>query len=120
MDNYSCQQCGGNCKSCNSTAISQCFITCKSNEYQIDSNCYTCPTNCKACENLVVCISCGDGYVLRNNNCTPICLEGCYLCDPNNTLSCLICFVGYFLSSDNTCQPDITCNNSNSCSICQL
>jgi hypothetical protein len=49
-----------------------------------------------------------------------MCSEECYLCDSKNKLYCLTCFAGYFLSSNNTCRPDIACNNNNSCSICPL
>ena len=49
MSDFTCQQCGGNCRSCNPNSINQCYTACNSTSYLLNDKCYECPQECKSC-----------------------------------------------------------------------
>ena len=129
-----CNPCSLNCNLCDNSLVckvcdsnyklyqNKCVKTCplgtvvfkpleeKETNYNIYNKCLPCnEDNCQICSqyNLDVCLRCGNGYSLKNNNCVQNCGIGYYKDTNNNCIKC----------SDNNCN---NCSeNNNICIDCK-
>lgn len=91
--------------------------------YIINQTFYFCPSGCSFCYSdydylnpqitpNVICLTCQKGYMLVNQTCVS-CPSNCLSC--SNTSSCLLCKIGYYLTTSKVCVQ-YTC--SDECSAC--
>lgn len=98
----------------------QCSI-CKPQFYfnNVSNSCISCQSNCLNCESDSSCSKCSLGYYLKDKACWT-CNEHCANC---NESTCIECFPGYKLNSNNQCILCNTancqkCSANNKCSLC--
>ncbi|KAL4468534.1 hypothetical protein ABPG74_005037 [Tetrahymena malaccensis] len=102
----------------------QCLSCSKGSYLSDDNNCKKCTFPCIDCEKGNKCKQCEQNYILKNNECQPICDESCLTCSqPKNPYSCLSCSKGSYLSDGNNCKkctfPCIDCEKGDKCKQCE-
>lgn len=115
-----CAVCALGCYSCSPVDISTC-LTCPLGSFQIQGGqCQICPSGCTECLSESVCTGCQLNYRLVKEKCYENCDYPCLECSLFNKYICSACFKGYSLSENLTCVPDVTCSQTQNCTICPL
>jgi hypothetical protein len=120
-----CVQCANTpaCTACNPSNINQC-TSCNTGYYLSSNTCVACASNCAACDaNGCNTFKQSTGQItvrINGVNYPAVCDAGCQKCSNTMPSQCITCLSGYFLQSDNTCQPCQspckTCSSSSSSS----
>ncbi|KAL7720957.1 hypothetical protein QTN25_002162 [Entamoeba marina] len=127
MNNYQCNECSTNCRTCNST--DNCYL-CEYGYILENGNCIE-DFNCIRADRSY-CNICNDGLLLNGNNCSISCEEDCISC---NTEMCYYCDETFNINGkcQNITNVEIVSNNSfiqcsnsyynnvgKSCELCNL
>ena len=100
----------GNCKiMCPDHCIS-CDIPCslcESGFYFSEGRCLKCKDECLTCNEADLCLSCKNGYELKNQICTKGCIENCFQCEN----PCLLCKYGYILTNGYCAKCPVGCDS---------
>ena len=118
----SCVSCPIGCAQCSISKLGICTSCLIGYYYNSNAqNCQVCPqSNCLSCT-ANACLYCALGYMISPSlTCQQICLSPCATCSESDPSVCLSCVAGYIFNIQTTqnCQPDLSCNNNQTCSIC--
>lgn len=122
MLNGACVPCPAGCAQCSATRLGAC-TSCLPAYYYSSTNqtCVLCSqANCITCT-AMACLACAPNYFVSPSlGCQRKCVSPCATCSETSSSDCLSCVAGFTFNSSSlqNCQPNLTCNNNGSCSMC--